>query len=800
MITNYLKIALRNIRRHIGYSFINIFGLAVGMTCCLLIMLWVIDELSYDRFHENANHIYRVEQDQFYSGSVFHVNVTPYPMAEGLKAEIPEVKYATPYPHTGTLLLRHGEKAFFEGGTRAVTPDFLDMFTFPLVRGNKATVLENPNSIVITEEMAEKYFGDVDPLGKAMTVNNRFDFTVTGVLKNIPTNSIIEFDMLVPFEFLRDLGRTIDEWGWNSIVTYVQLHENVVIDEVDEKITDLRHRRVLELLEDDPEELQQFQERRKTQFMLMPLTDIHLHGYFGYTRSMGEILYVYIVSIIALFVLLIACINFMNLSTARSANRAKEVGLRKVVGAMKSHLIGQFYGESILLAFIGLLFSLIFIALLLPSFGAFAGKEFTLKTIFHWRFFVGMFSVTLLTGIISGSYPALFLSAFQPVKILRGGLSTGVRSSLFRKVLVVVQFTLSIILIIGTVIVYNQLHFMKMKELGYDKEHLLYIPLRGDTRQFYEVLKNELVKDEKVVNVTGTNHSPTHIGSNSSGADWDGKDPNLNVLISFNAVGFDYVETMKIDLVEGRSFSKSFATDTSSAFMVNEELVKIMGVESAVNKRFSFLGKDGSIVGVMKNYHFQSVRENIEPLAIHVNPGNINYMVIRLKAGDIPAEVEYVKSTWERIIPNYPFDYRFVDQDLDRAYRGWERLSTMLKYFAFLAILIACLGLFGLASFTAEQRTKEIGVRKVLGASVVSIVLLMSKEFTKWVLIANIIAWPVSYFVMKNWLQGFAYRIDIGIFTFVLSAALALIIALLTVSYQAFKAAMTNPVESLRYE
>ena len=800
MITNYLKIALRNIRRHVGYSFINIFGLAIGMTCCLLIMLWVLDELSYDRFHENANSIYRVEQDQFYSGSVFHVNVTPYPMAEGLKAEIPEVKHATPYPYAGTLLYRHGENTFFEGGTRAVTPEFLDMFTFPLARGNKETVLESPNSIVITEEMAEKYFGDIDPIGKAMTVNNRFDFTVTGVLKNIPTNSIIQFDMLVPFEFLKDLGQTIDEWGWNSIVTYVQLHENVVIDEVNEKITELRYKKVLDLLQDDPEELQQFQERRKTQFMLRPLTDIHLHGYFGYTRSMGDILYVYIVSIIALFVLLIACINFMNLSTARSANRAKEVGLRKVVGAMKSHLIGQFYGESILLAFIGLFFSLIFIALLLPGFGTFAGKEFTLKTIFHWKFLVGMFGVTLLTGIIAGSYPALFLSAFQPVKILRGGLSTGARSSLFRKVLVVVQFTLSIILIIGTVIVYNQLHFMKMKELGYDKENLLFIPLRGDTRQSYEVLKSELIKDERVVNVTGTNHSPTHIGSNSGGADWEGKDPNLNVLISFNAVGFDYVETMKIDLVEGRSFSKSFATDTSSAFMVNEELVRIMGVESAVNKQFSFLGKDGSIVGVMKNYHFQSVRENIEPLAIHVNPANINYIVIRLNAGDIPAEVEYVKSTWQRVIPDYPFDYQFVDQELDRAYREWERLSTLLKYFAFLAILIACLGLFGLASFTAEQRTKEIGVRKVLGASVISIVLLMSKEFTKWVLIANIIAWPVSYFVMKNWLQGFAYRIDIGIFTFVLSAALALIIALLTVSYQAFKAAMTNPVESLRYE
>ena len=800
MISNYIKVAVRNILRHKGYSFINVIGLAIGMTCCLLTMLWVMDELSYDRFHENAPNIYRVEQDQNYSGRLYHVNVTPYPMAEGILAEIPEAENATPYPWYRTMLFRYGEKAFFESGVRAVEPGFLRMFSYPLIRGDAPTALENPHSVIITEDMAEKYFGEEDPLNKVMQLNNEYDFTVTGILKNPPSNSILQFDMLIPFKFLPELGQTIDQWGWNSIVTYVQLHENANVAEVNEKITDLRFRKVEELLQDNPEDLQRYREAPRTQFMLRPLTDIHLHAYFGYTKSMGDILYVYIVSVIAAFVLLIACINFMNLSTARSANRAKEVGMRKVVGAQKTHLVGQFYGESILMAFAGLLIALCFVMLVLPHFGNFVDKQFTLASLFRWQFIVGMLAVTLVTGLVSGSYPALFLSSFLPVQVLRGSLSSGAKSSLFRKVLVVTQFTLSISLIIGTVVIYNQITFMKHKELGYDREHMMYIPLRGDTRESYEVLKNELLKGPEVLNVTGTNHTPSHIGSNSSGGDWDGKDPESHVLISFNAVDFEYIETMKIDLVEGRSFSKEFTTDTATAFMVNEEVVKIMGVESAVDKRFEFLGTDGKIIGVMKNYHFQSVQEKIEPLAIYARPEQVNYVVIRLREGDIEKGVDYVRAAWEQVVPDYPFDYRFVDEDLDRQYRGWQQLSDLLKYFAFLAIFIACLGLFGLALFTAEQRTKEIGVRKVLGASLANLLFLLSKEFTKWVILANVIAWPVAYFVMNNWLQGFAYRTSLAWWIFVSSGVLALVIAIITVSYQCIRAALINPAEALKYE
>jgi ABC-type antimicrobial peptide transport system permease subunit len=740
-----------------------------------------------------------VEQDQYYSGSVFHVNVTPYPMAQGIKEEIPEVKYASPYPYTGTLLVRHGDKAFFEGSVVAVNPDFLHMFTFPLLRGDKSKVLNNPYSIVLTQEIAQKYFGSEDPIGGIININNRYDFTVTGVLENLPANSIFGFKMMVPFEFVKDLGRQIDQWGWNSIVTYVQLHETADVASVNEKITDLRHRRNADRMQDDPEELAEFMKRKKTPFMLRPVPDIHLHSYFGYSTSMGDILYVYIFSIIAVFILLLASINFMNLSTARSVNRAKEVGLRKVVGAKKQNLVIQFYGESILMSFLGLLFALVLITLLLPGFSNLADKDFELSTLLQWKFILGMIVVTLLTGIISGSYPAIYLSAFQPMRILKGNVSQGGSNALFRKVLVIFQFSISLILIVSTLLIYNQLHFMKEKELGYDKEHLIYLPLRGDTDKFYSVLKDDLLKKDLVINVTGTGHTPTHIGSNTGGVDWDGKDPDFKLLVSMNSVDFDYVETMKIDLVEGRSFSKSFSTDTASAYMVNEELVKIMGITSAVNKRFE-MDVDGTIIGVMKNFHFQSLRNEIEPLAIRVRPENINYIVIRMASGDIPAAIKQVESSWAQIIPNYPFEYKFVDEDIDRMYSGWDKVSSLLKYFAILAILIACLGLFGLASFTAEQRTKEIGVRKVLGASIGSLMVLMSKEFTKWVVIANIIAWPVSWYVMNTWLDDFAYRIGIRLDTFILAALLTLVVALATVFYQSLKAAMANPIDSIKYE
>ena len=773
-------------RRHKGYSFINIAGLAIGMACCLFILIWVLDELSYDTFHENAPDLYRVEENQHYSGRVYHVTVTPYPLAPALIEEVPEIIDATRYVGVGGQLLRYGDKVFYESRIKAVDPAFFRMFTFPFVKGDSKTALDNPFSLVISEEMAEKYFGEEDPIGKVFSGDNRFDFKVTGVMKNIPNNSYLQFDIVVPYEFLKRIKAVSEHMGSNSIYTFVQLQKGIPVQQVNEKIRGFIKKHI-------PDSV--------TELELALYSRIHLHQYFGYVKDMGQMKYVYIFSVIALFVLLIACINFMNLSTARSANRAKEVGMRKVVGALKGHIVRQFYGESIIYAFIAFAFAISMVFLLMPSFNRLSGKELSLGVLGNWQIFAGFIGITLFTGLVAGSYPALFLSAFQPVRVMKGSLKSGAASALFRRVLVVIQFALSIFLIIGTVVVYKQLHYMKNREVGYDKEHLVYIQMRGEAEKSYAALKNALIRDHRILGVTGSTHRPSNIGSNSSGARWDGKDPDQVVLIGMSGVDFDYIDTIRIKMAEGRSFSEEYATDKTEAFIVNEEVAKLMGKVSVVDEPFSFAGKKGKIIGVMKNFHYHSVRNKIEPLAIYiVPPERQSYTFVRIPPENITASLDFIEKTWQRIIPDYPFEYRFLIEDFEWYYRAEERMGGLLKYFAILAVFIACLGLFGLASFTAEQRTKEVGIRKVLGASTRQITLLLCKEFFVLVLLSNIISWPVAYFVMKNWLQDFAYRSNLGVATFVLAMGLALIIVLLTVSFQAVKAAVVNPVNALKYE
>jgi ABC-type antimicrobial peptide transport system permease subunit len=504
--------------------------------------------------------------------------------------------------------------------------------------------------------------------------------------------------------------------------------------------------------------------------------------------------------VIAFIVLLIACINFMNLSTARSANRAKEVGLRKVVGAIKGHLIRQFYGESVVYAFIALLFAVGIVTLLLPAFSDLSGKELTWGVAGIETVLIGLLGITLFTGLVAGSYPAMFLSSFQPARVLKGSLFSGSGGSLFRRILVVVQFALSILLIIGTAVVYQQQGYIKNMRLGWDKEHLVYIPLRADTRRSYDTLKQELIQIPQILNVTGTSQLPTHIGSNSAGAQWEGKDPEFSILIGFNAVDFDFTETLKIEIVEGRSFDKQYTSDQNQAWLVNEEVAKLMNKDSVIGEGFNFQGIDGTIVGVMKNFHYQTLKNKIEPLAFSVNPKYLNYMIVRIPPEEVSASLSLIEKTWKRVIPAYPFEYRFMDERYDRMYRTEQRIGTLLKYFAVLAVFVACLGLFGLASFMAEKRTKEIGIRKVLGASVTQIARLLCKEFFILVIVANVIAWPAAYFIMKKWLQSYAYRTDMGFFVFIGAMLLALLVAILSVSYQAIRAAMANPADSLRYE
>lgn len=793
MFRNFLITAIRSLVRQKGFSLINILGLALGLACALLILLWVQDELSFDRFHEHADRLYRVEEDQYYSGEVYHVNVTPYPSGPIWKDEIPEIEDACRYQWPSGMLFTYGEKAFYEGGCVAVDSTFFNLFTYEFLYGNKETALTEPYTTVLTEETAKKYFGEKNPIGQSLNVNNQYEFRVTAVLKSIPKNSINQFDLLVPYDYLKEIGQYQDTWGNNSIRTYIKLYENAIIDSVDSKLTSV---------------VKKYNEETTTDFMAAAFTGIHLHQYWGYGHDPGAIVFVYIFAAIAIFVLLIACINFMNLSTARSSTRAREIGLRKVSGAGRRSVIFQFFGESILLAFISLIFALIIVSSILEVFNKVSGKDLDFSSLLSPQFLFAMILVTLVAGLISGIYPALYLSAFRPIKVLKGDLSSGMKSGWFRKVLVVVQFTLSVFLIIGTLIIYRQLNYMKSKDLGYDKENMIYFQMRGDIKEKYPTIKDAFLRDSQVIGVSAASHPPHRIGSNSGGGDWDGKDPDQSVLIGNNIVDYDFIETMKIELKDGRSFSREFPgdmaslEDTSANFMINEVLEEIMEKENAVGERFQMWSMQGRIVGVMKDFHYHSVREKIEPLMFMLGfEEYLSWIVLRVAPGDLTKTMKDLEKTWTEIMPGHPFDYSFVDESIDQMYRTEERLGNLLKYFTILAIIIACLGLFGLASFTAEQRTQEIGVRKVMGARVSTVMMLLSKEFSILVIISCFIAIPASLLVMgKVFLQNFEYRTDMAWWIFLAASLAALLIAILTVSYQAARAALTNPADALRYE
>jgi len=792
MFKNYLKIALRNIKRHRGYSFINITGLAIGMTCTILILLWVQDELSFDRFHKNGDYLYRVIQDIQFTDHRTHWAITQGPLGPSLKEDFPEIVDFTRIRYRG-FRFKYADKIFDERVCMADN-SILEMFTFPLVQGDPKTALIEPNNIVLSEEMAEKYFGGENPIGKTIKADDRYDFHVKGVFKKIPINSHLQFDFLIPFIFGRELGYTVDTWNNSGFSTYVMLAKTTSVENVIEKISDyLKTKPTLE---------------ENSKLMLQPLKRVHLYSHYDFDFRHGDIKYVMIFSVVALFILLIACFNFMNLATARAGNRAKEIGMRKVAGAYKRNIIYQFFGEAIFLSLIALFFAIIFVELLLPTFNELSGKELLLNFTSNPLTLIGLIGISLITGIISGSYPALVLSSFNPVEILKGvGGTTNVSSSskkgsLFRKVLVVSQFAISIMLFIGTIVVYNQLLFMRNKKLGYEKEHLLMSWMRGDMPQQFEAVKNELLKNPDILNVTAVFSPPTYgyVFSNTLWH-WEGQNPSEEILFRCNLVNYDYFKTFGLKLVAGRPFSKEFATDTN-AVIINETAMKAMGLENPVGKRLAY--QDGEfnieIIGVVKDYHFRSLHQRIEPHILILNTDATQLLCARILGTDIPRTINEVEQVWKKFAPDFPFEYNFLDESLDNLYRPEMRISKIFRYFTILAIFISCLGLFGLASFMAEQRTKEIGIRKVLGASVPGIVLLLSKEFGKWVLVANVIAWPIAWYGMSKWLQNFAYRTNITWTAFIMSAGIALLIALLTVSYQSIKAALANPVQSLRYE
>ncbi|MDQ3290969.1 MAG: ABC transporter permease, partial [Bacteroidota bacterium] len=781
MLTNYLKIALRNLLRHKAFSFINIAGLALGMTCSILIMLWVQDEISFDRFHKNGPQLYRIMANLNWGETQTGDN-TPQPLADALRKEIPEITHSLNMTNwdTGGLFEANG-KINKETKGRCAGSEFFQMFSFPLLEGNPKTALSSPDAIVISQSLAQKYFGNQNALGQIINIKDQGDFRVTGVMQDIPKNSSLQFDFVVPIELYVKKNEWVKTWGNFNLTTYVQLRADADFAKVDAQIRKY-------MPKNHPE--------HNADFFLQPVAEMHLHAYKAGKPDGGRIVYVRLFTLVAVFILLIACINFMNLATARSSKRSKEVGIRKVIGAAKSLLVGQFMGEALLTALLAVLFSLVLVTILLPAFNQLTGKVITIDYS-NPLFLLSLAAITVLTGLISGSYPAFFLSSLEPVKVLKGNLKFGFKSLLFRKGLVVFQFTLSLILIVGTVVIYRQINYIQNRNLGFDRENVISIELEGDLSKNIKAFKTEVLQTPGIKWVTTTSDHPMSIYNSSGDLQWPGKSEKEASSISGTFVDYDYFETMNIRMKEGRAFSRDFATD-SSAYIINEAAADMMSMKNPVGQTVSFWKGKGKIIGVTKNFHSQSLHEPIKPLILLLEPRNASVILVRTEPGKTKEALASLEKATRKFNPGFPFEYHFLDEIFEEQYRSEMTIGKLINCFAGLAIFISCLGLFGLALFTAEQRTKEIGVRKVLGASVANIVALLSKDFLKLVLLANVIAWPLAWWAMNRWLQNFAFRADLGWWIFALAGVATLFIALLTVSFQAVRSAVANPVNSLR--
>jgi putative ABC transport system permease protein len=800
MFGNYLKIAFRSLKKHKGYSFINISGLAIGMAVCILILMWVQNELSYDRYHERADRICRVTMD-LEVGSTLHTPVSLTAAGPALVRDFPEVLHSSRILPPNRVAVRYEDKIFQETRVGYAENAVFEIFTFPFVSGDPKTALEASYSVVITESMAKKYFSEEDPLGKVLRFNNEEDFAVTGVVKDIPSNSHFRFNMLRSFQtFIKEGDVSDDQWFDVRFFTYLLLDENVDIRNLEQKLPAFIDKYLGEAMKASGGSIKLF---------LQPLKRIHLYS--DFERDMApnsDITYVYLFSGIALFVLLIASINFINLSTARSATRAQEVGMRKTLGAIRSRLIGQFLGESLLYSLLSMVLALVLLKLSLPLFSTVVGRDLNLNLLQAPVLLAVILGMAVVVGVFAGSYPAFFLSSFQPVRVLKGLLKVGGSSSRFRRVLVVFQFAISITLIVGTLIVYKQIVYMKNKELGFNKDHVVAIPRMSDVmRKSYHSVRAELLSLPGVIDVGASDRVPSR-GNLISSFLPEGFPDDQRQTLDYMNVDTNYIPTMGIEIIAGRNFSDELATDQDESVLINETTARKLGWENPIGKRFVFRpppGQEGettytTVIGVVKDFHLQSLREKIDPLVIFYDYDNLYTFSIRIAAENIMHTMDLLKKKWGELDPDRPFHYYFLDDALEDLYRSEERLKNITFYFSFLAIFIGCLGLFGMASFTAEQRTKEIGIRKVLGASVSGIVRLLAKEFLILVAVANLIAWPVAYWAMSRWLESFAYRTGLDPMIFVLSAVLALAIALITVSYQAIRAAISNPVDALRYE
>ena len=781
MLKNYLKIALRNIRKHKGYSFINIAGLALGLCSVIYILLHVQFEISFDRYHEKAGRIYRVMKSGL--GSSEMSPTMPAPLAPAMEEEFPEVEHAARFSFKDGIHISTNDKNFFETGFVYTDPETFEIFSFELLKGEPRTALNNPFSVILSESMAMKYFGDEDPMGKTLTYRGTHDFKITGVLKDLPENSTFNINFIAPFLTLERMSKLYDlsNWGALSYHIYVLLDEQTDPHELEKKIPALIEKHLGMDIAD------------QVQVSFQPLRRVHLDS-----RKAAIALF----TSIAVLILIIACINYVNLATARSDRRMKEIGIRKVVGANRIQLIRQFLGESLIFTLLAFLLAALLVLIFLPSFNALVGRNLNFNLMQNRSFLVWLAGLIGVVGLAAGFYPALSISSQRPVGIIRGHIA-GSDRSILQNILVIFQFAVSILLIISTLVVKGQLRYIHFRDVGYAKEGILVVDIRD--RRFQEnmgIFRNELKRNPSIVSVSASMFLPNFTDIATT-IDWPGKPEDKEVGMYLNFVDYNFIDLYGIEIVEGRNFSEKFSTDIEGAFLLNETAVKAIGWESCLGKSLTHHigGRTGRVVGVVKDFHMNPLHQAIEPLCIDLNHRMANsHLSVKIVANRIDETVTFIRETMSGIAPDYPFVYRHFDDIFNESYAFEQKLETILSLFSMLAIVVACLGLLGMASFTAQQKTKEIGIRKVLGADVSGIVFLLSRQFFRWVVIANAIAWPIAYFILHRALRMYAYRIQLGLSFFLMAGCFTLAVSLMTAGYQTIKAARANPVDSLKYE
>ncbi|PKQ65552.1 hypothetical protein BZG02_00675 [Labilibaculum filiforme] len=782
MLKILLNTVLRSLYRQKAYSLMNIMGLATGVTCTLLILIWVEYETGFDKFHEEIDHIYSVYENQNYAdGDVFSVYSTPAPLAESIKKSFPEIKYATRLVTTlGQLVLSVGDKSYVEDGGKIVDDDFFSIFSFPILKGEKKHPFQEENSIVLTEKLAQKMFGESNPIGRMVELNSKFRCKVVSVIQNPPANSSVSFDFILPFQFFEKLwDYDLNDWQANTFHTFIKVEKGVASDKLALQLQTYIKDRV---------------PNSNVELALQAFVEYHLYAINA--NKAGPIWYVRVFLIIAVLILLIACFNYMNLATARSERRAKEVAIRKVVGAQRNGLVGLFLGESIFFALISLGIAIVLVELLLPVFSELTDRNLALG-INNIKFLLSVSGIVIITGIISGSYPALFLSSFLPIQVIRGVSRKD--SALLRKVLVIIQFSMSIALFVCSGIIYQQLNFLQQSDVGYNRNDLIYIEMSDDFNVIYPKLKRELIKIPGIYWVTAANQMPVNFTNSTWDVGWPGKTENSeDILFQLSFVDYDFIETFEMDVIQGRGFSRLQGED-SLKFIINESAAEKMNMVNTIGEPLRIWNYSGEVIGIVKDFNFRSLQVGVEPLIMMRNPDTFKYIGIRI-GEDVEPTLNKIRAVWDTTVPDVPFTYRFLEEDFKYFYTAESRMSKIFVSFTLIAFVISCLGLFGLVSFVTERKSREMALRKVFGASMDTVFQLLLKEFFKWVLFSNAVAWVLSYFVMEWWLKGFAYRIDIGIGIFILAGFVSLLITFVTVYQQIWRLALKTPAHVLKYE